>query len=245
MRQWEAAFNDIGVATFVVSFFEPRGVKRTSENQNSVPAASDVVDALQALKLLATHPRVDPVRIGIMGFSRGGSTAFQVALEPFRKAIIKTDLKYALHIPTYAGCNQVFWSQTITKAPILNLLGGSDDYTTSEPCERLAVRYANPGTPVKTIVYPDANHSWDAMYKLVRLAAATSAAPCGVIRWDIESWTITSEKRAAVVAPNQFAELFEGCMRRGGVHAGRDEQAFRQSRSDAQVFVKEVFFGTK
>jgi dienelactone hydrolase len=245
MRQWEDAFNDIGVATFVVSVFEPRGVKRTAENQNSVPAASDVTDALQALKLLATHPRIDPARIGIMGFSRGGSTSFQVALEPFRKALIKNDLKYALHIPTYAGCNQVFWSQKVTKAPILNLLGGSDDYTTPEPCERLAIRYANAGTPVKTIIYPNANHAWDAMYRVFRMEAATSAAPCGVIRWDMEPWTITSEKKDAVIAPEKFPEFFNGCVRRGGVHVGRDELAFRQSRRDAQAFVKEVFFGTR
>ena len=31
---------------------------------------ANLADALAALKLLATHPRIDPARIGVMGFSR-------------------------------------------------------------------------------------------------------------------------------------------------------------------------------
>ena len=68
MAQWVDAFNEIGVATFVVNVFEPRGVKRTAENQSLVPFSADLMDALRALELLASHPRIDPARIGIMGF---------------------------------------------------------------------------------------------------------------------------------------------------------------------------------
>jgi dienelactone hydrolase len=180
-----------------------------------------------------------------MGFSRGGSTAFQTALEPFRRALVKSDLKFALHIPTYAGCNQVFWSPQVTKAPILNLLGEADDYTTAEPCEQLARRYAEAGTPVRTIKYAGANHSWDSMNGVVTLRQASAAAACGTIRWDMESWKITAERTGEVIAPAKFNAFFDACAKRGGVHAGRNEAAFRQSRADAQAFVKEVFFKNK
>jgi dienelactone hydrolase len=241
MQQWVDALNDIGVATFVVHVFEARGVKRTAENQRLVPGGADLADAFQALQLLASHPRIDAARIGIMGFSRGGSVAFQTALEPFREAFIKSGLKFALHIPVYAGCNQVYWSPRVTGAPILDLVGEKDDYTTPEPCERLAARFADAGAPVKSIRYPGASHSWDGLYDVFYLPNATSAASCGVVRWDIESWKITAERSNENIAPERIIEFLDACTKRG-VHAGRNEQAFRQSRADVQEFVKSVFF---
>jgi dienelactone hydrolase len=244
MAQWVDAFNEIGVATFVVHVFEPRGVKRTAENQALVPYAADLMDAFQALLLLASHPRIDSSRIGVMGFSRGGSVAFQSAIEPLRHAVVKSDLRFALHIPMYAGCSQVYWSPQITKAPMLNLVGAEDDYSTAEPCEQLAKRYADAGASIRTIKYAGANHSWDGMYQVFFLPNATSGAPCGVLRWDIEPWRITAERTGEIVDPARVTEFFSGCVRRG-VHVGRNELAFRQSRKDTQTFAREIFFGGK
>jgi dienelactone hydrolase len=176
-----------------------------------------------------------------MGFSRGGGVAFQSAIEPLRRAVVKSDLRFALHIPMYAGCNQVYWSPQITKMPILNLVGAEDDYTSAEPCEQLAKRYTDAGAPVRTIKYAGASHSWDAMYKVFFLPNATSGAPCGVLRWDIEPWKITVERTGEIIDPARLSEFFNGCIKRG-VHAGRNELAFRQSRKDVQSFVREVFF---
>ncbi len=244
MSQWVDALNDIGVASFVVHVFEPRGVKRTAENQTLVPYSADLMDAFQALMLLASHPRIDASRIGIMGFSRGGSVAFQTALEPLCRAVVKSDLGFALHIPVYAGCNQVYWSPQLRKAALLNLVGAEDDYATARPCEQLAERYAEAGMPVRSIRYAGANHSWDAMYQPFLLEGATSAAPCGVLRWDIETWTITAERTGATVDPARLGEFFGSCVTRG-VHVGRNESAFRQSRADVKAFVRQVFFGDK
>ncbi|MDW3687853.1 dienelactone hydrolase family protein [Cupriavidus sp. CV2] len=241
MAQWVQAFNEIGVATFVVYVFEPRGVKRTAEDQTLVPYAADVMDAFQALQVLAGHPRIDATRIGVMGFSRGGSATFQTAEEPLRRAVIKSDLKFALHIPVYAGCNQVYWSPQITKAPLLNLIGDDDDYTLPEPCVRLAKRYADAGALVRTIQYAGARHSWDGMYPVTYLPRATSAAPCGVLRWDIEPWTITAERTGETIDPSNLKAFFSKCSKLG-THVGRNESAFQKSRSDAQAFVREVFF---
>lgn len=241
MAQWVEAFNDMGVATFVVSSFEPRGVKSTVDDQARVPYAANLMDALQALQLLAKHPRIDDSRIGVMGFSRGGSVAFQSALEPLRHAVVKSDLKFALHISAYGGCNQFYWSPHISKAPILNLVGEADDYTTAVSCERLAARYAGAGASVRTVKYAGAHHSWDGMYGVHWLPNGTSAVPCGPLRWDIDTWNITAERTGARIDPAKLDAFFNSCMRRGA-HVGRNEQAFRQSRQDAQAFVREVFF---
>lgn len=241
MAQWVETFNDMGVATFVVNVFEPRGIKRTVENQALVPPSADLMDAFQALMLLARHPHIDPKRIGVMGFSRGGTVAFQAAVEPLLRAVVKSDAQFALHIPVYAGCNQVYWSPRITKAPLLNLVGALDDYSTAAPCEQLARRYADAGAPVRTIQYAGAHHSWDATYPVFFLPGATSAAACGVLRWDIEDWKITAERTGTTLAPADLKAFFEGCSTRG-VHVGRNEMALRQSREDVREFVRKVFF---
>ncbi|KMW44239.1 dienelactone hydrolase family protein [Ralstonia insidiosa] len=241
MAQWVQALNEVGVATFVIYIFEPRGVKRTVEDQTRVPHSADMVDAYQALQLLATHPRIDPARIGIMGFSRGGTVAFQTEEEPLRRAVIKSDLKFALHIPVYAACSQVYWSPELSRAPMLNLVGADDDYVMPEPCEQLAKRYADAGVPVRTIRYDSARHGWDSTVALAYLGRATKATSCGVVRWDIDTWTVTAERTGEVIEPAKLRDFFAGCMSLGA-HVGRNEAAYQKSRKDVQAFVREVFF---
>lgn len=240
ISQWVDAFNDIGVATFAVNSFTPRGIKSMVEDQTVLSTAANLMDAFQALQVLATHPRIDPNRIGVMGFSKGGEVAFRTAVEPLRRAVIKSDLKFALHIPTYAGCNQVYWSPQLTKAPLLNMVGELDDYSTAEPCDKLAKHYEDAGTPVKSIRYAGAHHAWDSMAQVALYPNGTTGNPCGIVRWDIEPWTITAEKTGETIEPGKLEALFVSCNKRG-VHYGRNEKAFRQSRSDAQSFVQSVF----
>ncbi|WP_332853945.1 dienelactone hydrolase family protein [Duganella sp. S19_KUP01_CR8] len=242
MQTWVDAFHAIGVATFVVSSFEPRGVKRTAEDQTLVPAAANLMDSLQALQLLATHPRIDPARIGVMGFSRGGSVAFQSAVEPLRRAVLKSELRYALHIPVYAGCGQVYWSPELSRAPMLNLVGEADDYTGAAACEQLAAQYAAAGAGIRTIKYAGAHHSWDGNYPVHLLPQATTGIACEVVRWDLANWTLRTEPAGTPIAAARVGEYFAGCVKRG-VHVGRNDAALRQSRHDALEFASQVFFG--
>jgi dienelactone hydrolase len=244
INQWVTAFNEIGIATFVVDSFGPRNIKSMVSDQNQLSNSSNLMDAFKALQLLSTHPNIDKNKIGIMGFSKGGEVAFRAAIEPFRSAVIKSELRFALHIPTYPGCNQVYWSDNVTKAPILNLLGAADDYTTAEPCKLLAKRYANAGSPIRTIEYANAHHGFDALIKLTWFPDAITANACGIVNWDIPSWTITSLKSGIVLKPSDLQEFFSSCSKRGA-HSGRNEKAYLQAREDVQVFVRSVFFNNK
>jgi dienelactone hydrolase len=241
-QMWVGALNNIGVATFVVSSFEPRGITSTVTNQTLLSPAANLMDGLQALQLLADDPRIDASRIGVMGFSRGGEVAFRSAIEPLRHAVIKTDLQFALHIPLYSGCNQIYWSRQLTGAPILSLLGAADDYTGVAGCERLAELYEQAGANIRTIQYPGAYHSFDANYALTYLPKAPTTIPCGVVRWDIEPWTIHAEISGATLAPEALPEFYKHCTRHG-VHVGRNAAATAQARRDVLAFVQQVFFG--
>ena len=64
---WAARLNGLGIATFVVDSFAPRGLSSTARDQSRLSTMANLADALAALRLLATHPRIDPARIGVMG----------------------------------------------------------------------------------------------------------------------------------------------------------------------------------
>jgi dienelactone hydrolase len=243
-RMWVEALNEIGVATFVVDTFGPRGIASTVADQTLLSPAANLIDAFQALQVLAADPRLDAGRIGVMGFSRGGAVAFWSAIEPLRHAVIKSDLTFALHIPVYAGCNQVYWSPHLTGGPILNLLGAADDYTGAESCEQLAAQYQAAGATIHTIKYDNAYHSFDATYPLHILPKAPSAIPCGKVQWDIASWTIHSELTGTDLAPAALPDFFKKCTRYG-LHVGRNTAAAVQARGDVVAFVRQVFFNAR
>ena len=67
---WADRFIASGMATFVVDSFSPRGVKGFARQPSFF---ASVADLYAALHLLRTHPRIDPARIALMGFSARGT----------------------------------------------------------------------------------------------------------------------------------------------------------------------------
>ena len=164
---WPEQFNAAGFAVLPVDSFGPRGVKSTAEDQSQVPFAADVADAFAALKLLATHPRIDAGRIAIMGFSRGGITTWRAGVERVIAAQrLPGGLRFAAHVPVYSGgCVGEFRliakPGVFTKAPMLWIHGDNDDYAVMGPCQDYAERIGKAGTPVEFVVIPGARHKFD------------------------------------------------------------------------------------
>ena len=142
---WPKQFNAVDMAVFTLDMFGPRGVKSTAEDQSQVPFAADTADAFAALKILATHPRIDSQHIAIMGFSRGGIATLRVAVEKIIASQKLPDgLRFAAVIPTYSGgCNGIFRlvvkPGVFSKAPMLFIHGDADDYTSIGPCQDLSL----------------------------------------------------------------------------------------------------------
>ena len=100
---WTHQFNTMGISTFVIDGFSGRGLTSVSTNQALLGRLNLIVDIYHSLEILAKHPRVDPDRIVLMGFSRGGQAALYASLERFQKLWNKSGLQFAGYIPVLSG----------------------------------------------------------------------------------------------------------------------------------------------
>jgi dienelactone hydrolase len=164
---WARRFNEQGIAAMVIDVFGPRGVKSTAEDQGQVPFAADTADAFAALGMLASHPGIDPQRVAVMGFSRGGITALRSAVRRVIEGSAPPGLRFAAHVAAYSGgCAGALAVApkpgVFDAAPVLFVHGDADDYTYLSDCRRYADRLAAAGTSTELVVLPGARHKFDA-----------------------------------------------------------------------------------
>jgi len=155
-RRWAQFFQEQAIATLVIDYFGPRGVFGNSKFQ-PIPQR----DADDALHLLATHPRIDPKRFGIIGFSRGAHLAYEAAN---RGSTASDGVQFAAHVALYPSCDILGVGERGVSAPVLLLLGQLDTLVAHVQCELLAERARERGSQVTVIVYPGAYHGWDGDY---------------------------------------------------------------------------------
>ncbi|UCF84444.1 MAG: dienelactone hydrolase family protein [Desulfobacteraceae bacterium] len=237
-KQWLNRLNKMGIATFRLNCFKPRGVISTVGNLTRVTSSMMVVDSYNALKLLSEHQKIDRNRIGIMGGSKGGRTALMAAWEPIREAMMDNELKFALHVCIYPGCVD-FEEPEMTGAPILILAGEKDNWTPVQPCFDMSEKLMEAGYDVKVIAYPGAYHSFDADYEVKEIDFAWSYEKCRFcIMKNGETFETTSG--LSMSDPKTKTEAFKKCAKRGP-KAGQNSKACKQALNDMSVFVTSIF----
>lgn len=239
--RWVRVFNRMGVAAFVVDSYGPRGIRNTMDNQAQLSPAANDADALSALKLLSTDPRIDPKRIGQIGFSRGGGVAMDMTLDAFRKGIIDDDTRFAALIGFYPGCMQLWWEvppPPLTGAPLMLALGEKDDYTPAQPCLNVADTMRRDGQTVEVHVYPGAYHDFDntrAYFKY--FAGATTARECPQAILDVQHSAYYHLLTREPYASFQAMEAdYKRCIARG-VSAGANLEQGQRSEADVKAFL--------
>jgi len=70
---------------FILDSFAGRNIVSTVTDQSQLDHLAMMVDAYRALGVLATHPRIDPARVAVMGFSKGAVAAVYSANQRFAK----------------------------------------------------------------------------------------------------------------------------------------------------------------
>ena len=87
--------------------------------------SSRLIDAYRALALLAVHPRIDPRRIAILGFSHGGWVTLWASQAQIERRFLRANVEFAAHAAFYpAACNVRLLNET-AMAP-----GGTSDVIT-------------------------------------------------------------------------------------------------------------------
>lgn len=161
---WHAeAFRKAGFATLTFDSFASRGLNPASAGRADLGLfASGVADAYAALQFLGAHPKIDPARIAIVGFSFGGEVAHLAALRPFQSARAPDNVRFAAHVAFYPAGIHAAGAAAYTGAPVLMLLGAKDDNLPVAKVQGLldyGKRAAAP-FPVEMHVYPDGAHAW-------------------------------------------------------------------------------------
>jgi len=152
--------NAMGIHALVTDSFTARGEKEICTQQ---PAARRITmrerrrDALGALQWLAAQPGVDAKRLGLLGWSNGGSTVL-AATDLNQPEVRQAPVKPALAVAFYPGCEALKRRGYKPAAPLLMLLGEADDWTPAAPCKAVA---AQAGEAVQWAAYAGAGHGFD------------------------------------------------------------------------------------
>lgn len=162
IEMWSDEFNAMGISTFAIDGFTGRGLTSTSANQALLGRLNFILDIYRALDILAKHPRVDPERIVLMGFSRGGQAALYASLKRFHKMWNKSGVQFAAYIPFYPDCATTFITDAdVADRPIRIFQGAADDYNPVAPCKAFVARLRAAGHDVELTEYPNVWHAFD------------------------------------------------------------------------------------
>ena len=119
-------------------------------------------DAYRALGLVATHPRIDPERIAVMGFSKGGAVALYSALTRFHRLHGPAGPRFAHHIAFYPPCYYTYVGDLlVTYRPIRLFHGTADDLAPIERCRTYVERLRGAGADAQITEYAGAQHGFD------------------------------------------------------------------------------------
>lgn len=145
---WAERLASWGYVTLQVDSFGPRGLSKACGDSNMV--FKRTYDAYDAKSYLGGLPFVDPKRIGVMGWSQGGSTTLTVLDQ-------KRDDSFRSAVAIYPYCNLMLFD---LNAPLLILIGEKDDWTPAVSCS-MRMRSVQIGHEVILKIYLDSHHGFD------------------------------------------------------------------------------------
>lgn len=181
------ALNRAGIATLEIDMFQGRGLP--------LSPVHNMPHAYQSLQYLARHPRVDPARIGIMGFSWGALIALLTTSGELSRQYSDGNLRFAAHLALYPQCwiirtarhgKDRFLQPTIFKqvtgSPVHILAGDKDNYDDPDGCSTLVdslPAHARGGFSVT--VYKGATFAWDSRFSYASYEAGANKGKGGIV----------------------------------------------------------------
>jgi dienelactone hydrolase len=233
---WTRALNELGVSTFAIDSLTGRGLRDLNPNQALLGRTNFILDIYRALDVLAKHPRVDPARIALMGFSPGGQATLYSSLKRFNELWNKSGVEFAAYLPFYPDCMTTFVSDTdVVSRPIRIFAGTPDDYNPISTCKAYVERLQAAGRDVELTEYPNASHAFDNPLGAQPAAVAPTfetARNCR-IRENAEGQLINVETQQPFTYKDACVEH--------GPHLGHDPSATQAARVAVEKILKAVF----
>ena len=233
---WSRELNELGISTFALDGFTGRGLTEVNTNQALLGRLNLILDIYRALDVLASHPRVDPGRIALMGFSRGGQATIYASLKRFHQLWNKSGVEFAAYIPFYPDCMTTFISETDVVDRPIRIFGGTlDDYNPISVCKAYVERLRAAGRDVELTEYPSASHAFDNPLGAQPAAVSPkfeSARNCK-IREEADGLLINADTKL------QFTYR-DACVVHGP-HLGYDPVATQAARTSVNAFLQTVF----
>lgn len=244
---WGKRLHEQGIAVFIIDIFGARGIASTADDQSLVPFSADIADAFAALKLLASHPRIDRDRIAIMGFSRGGIAAWRTAVNKIAAGLGSDGLRFAAHVPVYSGGCTGITSVTVKPgvfgpAPMLWIHGDEDDYTYASDCQDFAQRIRAAGTPTEFVLLPGARHKFDAddgrRHQLPSVQKTRQGCP---LEFDVDALTFRDRRNGAAIALAEMNAFNKANCASTGATIEGDRKSREEAAKAVDAFLKQVF----
>ena len=171
-KQWGENWSALGYIAILVDGFSPRGFPG-GFGRGTIGERPDAVnevtvrplDAYGALAYLRKRPDVAPERIGLQGWSNGGSAALAaMAIDAPGITDHTPAAGFRAALVFYAGCGlrDKYKAQGYRPyAEVLEFHGTADEETGYGTCRRLVERSRAQGGDITLITYPDATHDFD------------------------------------------------------------------------------------
>lgn len=233
---WEQDLGALGIATFTIDSMTGRGLKGVGTNQVLLGRANMIVDIYRALEVLAKNERVDPERIAIMGFSRGGQATLYSSLTRFQKMWNKSGITPAAYIPFYPDCSTAYKDDTeVANKPIRIFHGTPDTYNPIATCKTFAERLRAASRDIQIKEFPNAPHGYDNPLGKVPAVIAKdnqSVRNCKLLEGD--GGVLIN---AATTRPFAYSDA---CVALDPA-VGGDPEAREASRAEVAAFLRAVF----
>ena len=150
-----ARYNAQGWALLAVDSFGSRGFE---DGCSGVGSSVDLVmDAYGALLWLAGQRFIDPARIAIVGYSKGGEAALSAV--DFDGVERLFDRQFRAAIAYYPFCQRQ--EEIAVSVPTLIVVGELDDWNFARDCRKLMTKRKEFGAPLRLVVLPEAHHSFN------------------------------------------------------------------------------------
>lgn len=169
---WATRFTEAGIAILFPDSFNPRGVTQVctlKQAERPVVPFGRSFDANGAADWLSTQPYIDKARLGLIGWSHGGSTT----LWTVREGGAPNASEFKTAIAFYPGCRVLLerasWKPRL---PLKILIGAADDWTPPQPCRDLAAKHS-----IAMTEYPGAFHGFDSPDSPIRIREGLGSTP--------------------------------------------------------------------